>query len=1116
MVDNIPTNTSYIRATLYEKKDEINPVALDIETTEILSDIEDFEIGGRNLILETAFPAVETKEYEFSPVVVPNPTSEIRSVSNFLYNNKGKSLILSFDVEGTQSANIEAEVGVRYSFTFKKEGFEAEWLGHATENSLATIKQDFPTVNSIYTYPISEAEQKIYGHYSCLVTLDETILPEGCEDFFDNPLNYAVSASKVNVLIEGFEEMTVSNLKMEMGTVPTEWSAAPEDLDSLTVTLSNDFATLPANNDGTVTSYASCMTKIQAWKGTVDVTDNCSITAWPQLDETGKVLINGNIQADGKTYQVFSLANDYDTAYVDFEVVYDTINVTKRFIIAKQKTGASAQPNDDAGSGSVILLTNEMGQFLAQYNGEVDPKGDTSTTSVKAYYNTVQYRAYIVKPDGSAIEEGGEISTDYDWITATVKNNNDSSLEPTITFTINENANSNLVATSGTIPIRVKIDGVPNALGKIFVKNYSFIVQKASSPSSTNKIYYLESNNSILKIDSNTGLPNPNTLNFASYQKDSEEGIPTNYVGKIEVKVSENGSDWFDLENSNTENNTVEVMLNDSTIRFVRASLFNEEGKLLDRQTVPVLKDPVDLVIGGENLLRWTRDFSYSTDTVQIAKWRVPSASIVTDDIGFKVLNSSTEETISESPWFSLSEDFLNKQYCLSYWIKSDDWELATKEGEFGANIRLYSTYGETNPISHKALPCIQNNGFVNYQADSNSLVNGKWIKVWVLFSLNETTFGSLENVKYLSVEFYKSPVNEQVIQIKKVKLEVGNTATDWSPSPLDTTYNNLGGINLIANSDYFTIESEDQYRAVVNQLEAGTTYALSWARIIYPTNVTITGLTWEILDEADNTIKDTGEIALSLSSYAVTEENNQVVSISDLLFTMPEENSTYEFRLYAGVKDTSPLIDEIDYTISFRQIKLEKGYASTSYLLSNEQILGYLDEANADATTIVNNSISGLSSNQTTIFQNIDELKTFVEEQNTKNTIIDERFISFESDIKGLNAKVAHVKLGTYLSSDKGVDPSKVGAYYLRFTFDEDDTTENLAVNMFLDHSDLVFKNKDGENIAYINGSESKLYIQRAEVMNSIRVGNYDNGGYLSIDTLPSGIAFTWQNVKV
>ena len=1112
MVDNIPTNTSYIRATLYEKKDEINPVALDIETTEILSDIEDFEIGGRNLILETAFPAVETKEYEFSPVVVPNPTSEIRSVSNFLYNNKGKSLILSFDVEGTQSANIEAEVGVRYSFTFKKEGFEAEWLGHATENSLATIKQDFPTVNSIYIYPASELEQKIYGHYSCLVTLDETILPEGCEDFFDNPLNYAVSASKVNVLIEGFEEMTVSNLKMEMGTVPTEWSAAPEDLDSLTVTLSNDFATLPANNDGTVTSYASCMTKIQAWKGTVDVTDNCSITAWPQLDETGKVLINGNIQADGKTYQVFSLANDYDTAYVDFEVVYDTINVTKRFIIAKQKTGASAQPNDDAGSGSVILLTNEMGQFLAQYNGEVDPKGDTSTTSVKAYYNTVQYRAYIVKPDGSAIEEGGEISTDYDWITATVKNNNDSSLEPTITFTINENANSNLVATSGTIPIRVKIDGVPNALGKIFVKNYSFIVQKASSPSSTNKIYYLESNNSILKIDSNTGLPNPNTLNFASYQKDSEEGIPTNYVGKIEVKVSENGSDWFDLENSNTENNTVEVMLNDSTIRFVRASLFNEEGKLLDRQTVPVLKDPVDLVIGGENLLRWTRDFSYSTDTVQIAKWRVPSASIVTDDIGFKVLNSSTEETISESPWFSLSEDFLNKQYCLSYWIKSDDWELATKEGEFGANIKLYSTYGETNPISHKALPCIQNNGFVNYQADSNSLVNGKWIKVWVLFSLNETTFGSLENVKYLSVEFYKSPVNEQVIQIKKVKLEVGNTATDWSPSPLDTTYNNISGVNLILESDFFPIENDDPYRTLANQLESGETYALSWARIIYPDQVTVNGLTWEIVDEISGEIKDTGEIPLITGTYDIeTDDENHILSITDLLFTMPDNGSSYELRLYAGIKDTPPLTDGVYYRIVFRQIKLEKGYSSTSYLLSNDQILNYLDEANAEAVSLISN-------NQVQVFNSIQEVYNYVDQQN-EQTKVDIRgsYTALEKTVQGLEARTNYVILSQYEQADVDngvIDNTKKGAYYLRFAIDKVQVADEVSVNMYLDHSDLMFKNNQGDNIAFISGNESKLYIGRAEIMESIRIGNYSNG-YLVIDTLSTGIAFTWQNAN-
>lgn len=1113
VVDNIPINTSYIRATLYEKKEETDLVALDIETTEILSDIENFEIGGRNLILETAFPATEAKTYEFSPVVVPNPSSEARSVGNFLHNNKGKSLILSFDVEGTQLANTEAEakVGVSYSFTFKKEGNEFEWAGHATDNSLATTKQNFPSVNSVYTYtyPASEIEQKIYGHYSCLVTLDESILPEDCEDFFDNPLNYAVSASKVNVLIEGFKEMTVSNLKMEMGTVPTEWSAAPEDLDSLTVTLSNDFATLPAMNDGTVTSYSSCSTKIQAWKGTVNVTDNCVITAWPQLDEIGNELINGNFQMDNSTYQVNSLANDYDTAYIDFVIVYDTISVTKRFIVAKQKTGASAQ-TEEQGSGSVILLTDEMGQFLAKYNGEVSEDGNTLTTTVKAYYNTIQYRAYIVDGAGNAVENNGTIPTNYEWITARVTNNESTSLEPTITFKVNKSAGSNLTATSGTIPIRVKIDGAANALGKVFIKNYSFIVNKATSVGSDAKRYYLEIDNSVLKINPDTGLPEPNTLKISSYEYSSHPEI---YGGNIEVKVSENGNEWIDTENINIQNNTAAITLDSPSVRFIKASLYDENHKLLDSQTVPILKDPVDLVIGGENLLRWTRDFSYSTDMVQIAKWRVPSASIITDDIGFKVLNSNAEETtIAESPWVNLSDDFLNKQYCLSYWIKSDDWEAATQEAAFGANIRLYSTYGDESPISSKSFACIQGNHFVNYQADTNSLVNGKWIKVWVLFSLNENTFGSLENVKYLSVEFYKSPVNEQVVQIKKVKLEVGNTATDWSPSPLDTTYNNISGVNLILESDFFPIENDDPYRTLANQLESGETYALSWARIIYPDQVTVNGLTWEIVDEISGEIKDTGEIPLITGTYDIeTDDENHILSITDLLFTMPDNGSSYELRLYAGIKDTPPLTDGVYYRIVFRQIKLEKGYSSTSYLLSNDQILNYLDEANAEAVSLISN-------NQVQVFNSIQEVYNYVDQQN-EQTKVDIRgsYTALEKTVQGLEARTNYVILSQYEQADVDngvIDNTKKGAYYLRFAIDKVQVADEVSVNMYLDHSDLMFKNNQGDNIAFISGNESKLYIGRAEIMESIRIGNYSNG-YLVIDTLSTGIAFTWQNAN-
>ena len=1093
VVDNIPINTSYIRATLYEEKKETDLVALDIETTEILSDIENFEIGGRNLILETAFPATETKEYEFSPVVVPNPSSEARSVGNFLHNNKGKSLILSFDVEGTQLANVEAEakVGVSYSFTFKKEGNEFEWAGHATDNSLATTKQNFPSVNSVYTYtyPASEIEQKIYGHYSCLVTLDESILPEGCEDFFDNPLNYAVSASNVNVLIEGFKEMTVSNLKMEMGTVPTEWSAAPEDLDSLTVTLSNDFATLPATNDGTVTSYSSCSTKIQAWKGTVNVTDNCVITAWPQLDEIGNELINGNFQMDNSTYQVNSLANDYDTAYIDFVIVYDTISVTKRFIVAKQKTGASAQ-TEEQGSGSVILLTDEMGQFLAKYNGEVREDGNTLTTTVKAYYNTIQHRAYIVDGTGKAVENNDTIPTNYEWITARVTNNESTSLEPTITFEVNENAGSNLTATSGTIPIRIKIDGAANALGKVFIKNYSFIVNKTTSVGSDAKRYYLEVNNSVLKINPDTGLPEPNTLEISSYEYSSNPDI---YVGNIEVKVSENGNEWIDTENINIVGNTAVITLDSPSIRFVKASLYDENHKLLDSQTVPILKDPVDLVIGGENLLRWTRDFSYSTDMVQIAKWRVPSASIITDDIGFKVLNSNAEETtIAESPWINLSDDFLNKQYCLSYWIKSDNWEAATQDAAFGANIRLYNNYGDESPISSKSFACVQGNHFVNYQADTNSLVNGKWIKVWVLFSLNETTFGSLENVKYLSVEFYKSPVNEQVVQIKKVKLEVGNTATDWSPSPLDTTYNSLIGINLITGSESFIIKSSDPYRELSGQLSSATSYVLSWNRIILPilNNSSLNKISWGFIDEQTGLEVEGAAYSGIISLENLNDDN---LSVKDLVFTTPDYNSTFSFILYAGEKG-SELISSQDYQVAFSQIKFEKGYLSTSYILNSIEIKDYIDTLDGNISMIDSNG-------QELIFNTKEELMNYINNLQSETTIINSTIETLRADITGVSVQASHIRLA--YETD--------GTPYLEFLIDPS-SNEMPDINMRLDNSQLKFYNNiNKQPIAYFSANPSRLYISRAEIMESIRIGNFNNQ-YLSIETTESGVAFIWQ----
>lgn len=78
----------------------------------------------------------------------------------------------------------------------------------------------------------------------------------------------------------------------------------------------------------------------------------------------------------------------------------------------------------------------------------------------------------------------------------------------------------------------------------------------------------------------------------------------------------------------------------------------------------------------------------------------------------------------------------------------------------------------------------------------SAPLSDGKWIRVQVPFSEGDlkTTYGSSDAVAYTSVSF--NLVANGSIHFKKIKIEYGNKATDWTPAPEDY----LPQVDLVSN----------------------------------------------------------------------------------------------------------------------------------------------------------------------------------------------------------------------------------------------------------------------------------------------------------------------------
>lgn len=133
-----------------------------------------------------------------------------------------------------------------------------------------------------------------------------------------------------------------------------------EGVDGYVAALTNEFHSLPARPDGTITSYNGCSTSIELRKGADLVTQGVTYSAIPNAGVTGSM--NGN------TYTVTELS--VDTSSVNLTATYNGKNYSKLFTVTKNKQG-----NHGVDSTSYWLLPS-----VTAINK--DKNGNLSTNSI--------------------------------------------------------------------------------------------------------------------------------------------------------------------------------------------------------------------------------------------------------------------------------------------------------------------------------------------------------------------------------------------------------------------------------------------------------------------------------------------------------------------------------------------------------------------------------------------------------------------------------------------------------------------------------------------------------------------------------------------------------------
>jgi len=425
-------------------------------------------------------------------------------------------------------------------------------------------------------------------------------------------------------------DLYFKNLKLERGNRATDWTPAPEDLQTgisnavntansanatansanttaqqalnvassaggLIAYLDNDYQTVPTNADGTYTTFPECTSQITVFYNSSDVSSQCTYS----VAKTDGV--TGTWDSTTRTYTVTGLSVDSGT--VTISAAYNNISLSKKFTIAKVKQGISGTDGRDGADGDNGRGISSMEEYYAISDSNKTAPTSWSTSVVlptadKPYlwnYNRVIYNdntqedsdARVIgnySKDGKDGTKGadGEDGRGIKSITEHYGLSNSIDVEPaTWSDTMLTTTTSNkflwnyetIAYTDNTSDDTSKrIIGTHGATGTA-AYNYSLLL----------------SDYAIVKDANGTLTPSSITMTGKRVQGTK---TPANYAGRFKVEVSTDG-ETYSVAYTSSANEATHSYTPTDGVKNIRVSLYLAGGTttLLDSQTVPIVSD---------------------------------------------------------------------------------------------------------------------------------------------------------------------------------------------------------------------------------------------------------------------------------------------------------------------------------------------------------------------------------------------------------------------------------------------------------------------------------------------------------------------------------------------
>lgn len=530
------TEVKIIRCTLYAAGGTTN--SLDTQTVVVLTDVSNLEIGGRNLLLNSK-----------SKKITDYQGAKLTFTDNVAVSEWGAT-----DAIGVKGSNgATNEIGF-LGGTVYRESIKEMKYAHSIYIKNTGIGKIAVSNNLGIRTEINAGESKrvvIYGNGNGMSYLQFVFVSESTEFNF-----------------------IYWHPKIEEGNRVTDWTPAPEDMETLVITLSNEAHTITTDKNGNGGNFADCETTVQVYNGTQDVTAQ---TAYTVTKSSG---VTGVWDSTNHKYKVTALSTD--DGYVDIKAVYNGISVTKRFTISKSKTGATGATGADG----------KTSYFHIKYAPVQNPTASQMTETPNIYIGTYvdfaladstdpkKYTWYRFQglqgkdgTDGIPGKNGVNGQTSY----LHIKYSNDGGK----TFTTN----------TGETPgdyIGQYVDFVQ--ADSTDPKKYNWSKTKGE----TGRTYFIELSANILKRKQNNRIL-PISVSAKAFYRDGTSATRTAYAGRWKVETSTNGVDYITVASSTVDESSksyrVETLA--ANIVSVRFTLYAAGGFAtpLDMQSIPIVID---------------------------------------------------------------------------------------------------------------------------------------------------------------------------------------------------------------------------------------------------------------------------------------------------------------------------------------------------------------------------------------------------------------------------------------------------------------------------------------------------------------------------------------------